>query len=464
MGLTFRNVKGSALTIDELDDNFSYFTGSQSITGSLVVTGDEDVNGNLIVSGNITGTSSLAITASHALQADNATTASYTLTTPLAPTQTSVTASGTDITTTVVLEYGKVNLVYCDSSDYAVRLPEPILGGEVKVVNQGVADLSVFPYDTDDSVVGLTSGSAYILTSGSLMYTFECVKNPNVGNWSVISPYNGVSTKLTWTSPLMTVNSDSSGSSGTKYSSLAGRGIAASQANTIVDSSTNEGLYSEFNYTNGFENIVVDFAPFAAYTEVQLVEVRYKTNIPAMSPTSFYSGSPYPNDFATAAGFPFNQPPDIQIWGRTNWWNDDLFYKTPATNSVVENTNSGPDNAFYVNDWGYQISGSLSSPPASNTTLLPNTNFKAYSPTSTDPQNTSFTGTGYIPNRQQMYVNTGFGPYFGLGKWVKPWDKHGNQKAYLSMGAVAGNSTNPFSGYPAGFEFQVKVEMDFIAR
>ena len=37
MGLTFRNVKGSALTIDELDNNFSYFTGSQSITGSLNV-------------------------------------------------------------------------------------------------------------------------------------------------------------------------------------------------------------------------------------------------------------------------------------------------------------------------------------------------------------------------------------------------------------------------------------------
>ena len=37
MGLTFRNIKGSALTIDELDNNFSYFTGSQSITGSLNV-------------------------------------------------------------------------------------------------------------------------------------------------------------------------------------------------------------------------------------------------------------------------------------------------------------------------------------------------------------------------------------------------------------------------------------------
>ena len=37
MALTYRNVKGEALTIDELDANFQYFTGSHSITGSLIV-------------------------------------------------------------------------------------------------------------------------------------------------------------------------------------------------------------------------------------------------------------------------------------------------------------------------------------------------------------------------------------------------------------------------------------------
>jgi hypothetical protein len=50
MALTYRNVKGSALTIDELDTNFSYFTGSHSITGSLTVSGSiipSEVNGTL---------------------------------------------------------------------------------------------------------------------------------------------------------------------------------------------------------------------------------------------------------------------------------------------------------------------------------------------------------------------------------------------------------------------------------
>ena len=50
MGITYRSEKGSALTIEELDNNFRYLTGSQSITGSLTVSGSVttiDPNGTL---------------------------------------------------------------------------------------------------------------------------------------------------------------------------------------------------------------------------------------------------------------------------------------------------------------------------------------------------------------------------------------------------------------------------------
>jgi len=42
MALTFRTGsggKGSALTIEELDNNFRHFTGSHSVTGSFTVSG-----------------------------------------------------------------------------------------------------------------------------------------------------------------------------------------------------------------------------------------------------------------------------------------------------------------------------------------------------------------------------------------------------------------------------------------
>jgi hypothetical protein len=44
--LTLRQVKGSALTIPELDGNFEYFTGSHPINGDLTITGSLIVSGS----------------------------------------------------------------------------------------------------------------------------------------------------------------------------------------------------------------------------------------------------------------------------------------------------------------------------------------------------------------------------------------------------------------------------------
>jgi hypothetical protein len=46
MALTYRQTKGSALTIEELDANFQYFTGSHPINGDLTITGSLIVSGS----------------------------------------------------------------------------------------------------------------------------------------------------------------------------------------------------------------------------------------------------------------------------------------------------------------------------------------------------------------------------------------------------------------------------------
>ena len=54
MALTFRTGSdgiGRALTINELDDNFRYFTGSHSITGSLTINGNITITGSIIPEG-----------------------------------------------------------------------------------------------------------------------------------------------------------------------------------------------------------------------------------------------------------------------------------------------------------------------------------------------------------------------------------------------------------------------------
>jgi hypothetical protein len=55
MALTYRSIKGSPLTIEEIDNNFAYFTGSHSITGSLII------DGSIIVSGSILSTEAIQI-------------------------------------------------------------------------------------------------------------------------------------------------------------------------------------------------------------------------------------------------------------------------------------------------------------------------------------------------------------------------------------------------------------------
>tara|TARA_R100000781_G_scaffold56222_1_gene36528 strand:- start:4438 stop:4731 length:294 start_codon:yes stop_codon:yes gene_type:complete len=53
MALTFRTGsggKGSALTINELDNNFRYFTGSHDVSGSFTVSGSATITGSLVIS------------------------------------------------------------------------------------------------------------------------------------------------------------------------------------------------------------------------------------------------------------------------------------------------------------------------------------------------------------------------------------------------------------------------------
>ena len=57
MALTYRSVKGSALTNTELDNNFRHFTGSQVVNGTLTAT-------DITASGSLSVLDSLSVTGS----------------------------------------------------------------------------------------------------------------------------------------------------------------------------------------------------------------------------------------------------------------------------------------------------------------------------------------------------------------------------------------------------------------
>ena len=75
--LTLRQVKGSALTIAEMDGNFEYFTGSHAITGSLIVTGGITGSVQGVISASYAVTASYVTTSQTASYVLNAVSASY---------------------------------------------------------------------------------------------------------------------------------------------------------------------------------------------------------------------------------------------------------------------------------------------------------------------------------------------------------------------------------------------------
>ena len=57
MALTYRtgsDGKGSALTIEELDNNFRHFTGSHDVSGSFTVSGSTIIIGEAVITGSLT--------------------------------------------------------------------------------------------------------------------------------------------------------------------------------------------------------------------------------------------------------------------------------------------------------------------------------------------------------------------------------------------------------------------------
>lgn len=125
MALTYRQTKGSALTIQELDANFQYFTGSQAITGSLIVTQAitaSSFSGSF--TGSFLGTSSYATQALSASYAPNsgATVSTASLLTTASATNNVITFTKGDASTfTVTVATGSaVSASYATSASYAI--------------------------------------------------------------------------------------------------------------------------------------------------------------------------------------------------------------------------------------------------------------------------------------------------------------------------------------------------------
>jgi hypothetical protein len=154
--------------------NLLFASGSQvQVTGSLIVSGAATLSGNI----------SFTTSGSGVIQ-----------------TLTTIGANGTASyagfsNTTASLNYG-INLInYAASQDYCVKLPQPVTGKSVIVINKSGIDVKVFPSNIGGDINGNINGFAVVPSNGT-SYAFNCYENPLPGGWSVLST-NGTTQTLT---------------------------------------------------------------------------------------------------------------------------------------------------------------------------------------------------------------------------------------------------------------------------
>tara|TARA_R110000803_G_scaffold75890_3_gene140244 strand:+ start:1538 stop:2773 length:1236 start_codon:yes stop_codon:yes gene_type:complete len=365
------------------------------------------------------------------------------------PSQVSVTAVGTTIATTVVLSYN-ISLITGDASNTAVRLPEPLLGGVVGVVNNSAVDISVFPFDSADTITGLSAGEAYIVPADGLLYNITCTKNPFVGNWSVSTPFNGVSAVITYKLD-MTVDSSSTATGDTRTASGQYSGIAAS-----VDqvSASGQVVYRELILSSSNANMaIMDMSKFASFSQFRLKTLSIKTNIPA-GPLNVAGTTPNSGSLMGINAAQFNSL-KVNISSQV--------YDYTISPSIQMYSIGDLDKAFLQLYSTYYYSY-VSGDPTLNPALPSNGGLTHYVAVPGDAAyDSSNPGTRYQKYNVSNPSATGFtqnGASLG-GDWKPIYDLFGNPARYIGFNSVYGNASAPSSAFPSGFEFKSTIEIDW---
>ena len=169
--LTLRSTKGAPLTHDELDGNFEYFTGSinaiNASTGSFITSAD---------------TASFVTTTQ---------TASLNISDTLYTVRAALSASTTSSATTSICSYGVNVFEYVTLNNIAAKLPQPVTGKSVRVINNGNTLLKMYPSNVGGQINNLPINEPAIIPPDGNLYEFICIKNPLPGAWTFSKPATG---------------------------------------------------------------------------------------------------------------------------------------------------------------------------------------------------------------------------------------------------------------------------------
>ena len=99
-----------------------------------------------------------------------------------------LTAQGTTQSTTSIMSYGTNVFTTITQTNYCTKLPQPITGMIVSVVNLTTFSLVVYPSNIGGTINNLPPNTPIIIPPNGNTYLFTCILNPLVGAWTVSMP------------------------------------------------------------------------------------------------------------------------------------------------------------------------------------------------------------------------------------------------------------------------------------
>lgn len=104
------------------------------------------------------------------------------------PVFTGLVANGTTASTTLVLNVGVNIIETATTTNYACKLPQPVTGQRVTVVNISQMAILVFPSNIGGQINNLPVDQPLAIPADRRTYDFICIENPLPGAWTVSPP------------------------------------------------------------------------------------------------------------------------------------------------------------------------------------------------------------------------------------------------------------------------------------
>jgi hypothetical protein len=208
-------------------------------------------------------------------------------------------ANNTTASTTLILQYG-VNIIGTSTvTNYAAKLPQPVTGKKITVVNKSLMTVSLFPSNPGGQINNYPVNTPAIIPPDGKAYEFVCVENPLPGAW-------------VWSPPAIN-QYDSGDISVTTTSSAFGSYICAASSSGTIYAAERSGLASSsgyaFNGLNGPQ--IIQNTPDVMPNSNYIAAFKPSTPWNAITKIKIYSNIvPLPGDnpsFTLTAGSQYNE-------------------------------------------------------------------------------------------------------------------------------------------------------------